>query len=105
MIRTSIIALSASALLATVASAAEKAVSFDREALSDPAAVAALYSDLEKAAVQTCREEMWSSPIVRRKLRACVAESLAKAVASVDSPELTAYAAAQADSDERLASN
>lgn len=91
MFRTSLFALAASALLLQPALAEER-IAFDRDSLSDPAKVAALYAEIEAAAHRVCRRDLLHSPYGFYTLNRCVKESVARAVAESGSPELVAYA-------------
>jgi UrcA family protein len=64
--------------------------------LSSPEGVSALYKRLHTAAVQVCDND---SPYLEKKAaaKACIADSMERAIARVNSPALTAYAAKKRD--------
>ena len=92
MIRTMFFATAAIAGLTSFALAAEKSVVFDRAYLSDPAYVEALYSEIGLAAREVCKEEFRGSPHFNARVRHCIKVSMARAVADIDAPMLTALA-------------
>ncbi|MBB5517803.1 UrcA family protein [Amphiplicatus metriothermophilus] len=91
MIRTSFFAIAAITALSSSA-LADVRVRFDRDALDDPAEVAALYERIEEAARKVCREARRDGVLGHYTLRGCVKDKIAEGVAAVDSPALTAYA-------------
>jgi UrcA family protein len=92
MIRTMFFATAAILASSSIASAAGKAVDFDRAKLGDPAYIEALYAEIELAAVEVCKAELRGSPFYHSKVRNCVKVSMARAVAEIDAPMLTALA-------------
>lgn len=95
MFRTSLFAIAASACLLQPAFASQRIV-FDRGDLADPEAVAELYAEIEAAARKECRRDLLGAPFGFYLLDECIKESIARAVADADSPELSAYAAGEA---------
>ncbi len=95
-----LLAAGAFAALAAVPASAQ-GVRFDRAALADPAAAAALYAAVEREAVRVCRKEHDRlgalSPTVRRRaVEACVVETVETALETARVQEL-ARAAEPAD--------
>jgi len=95
MFRTSLFAIAASACLLQPTFADQRIV-FDRADLADPESVAALYAEIEAAARKECKRDLLGSPFGFYMLDDCVKESVARAVADANSPELAAYAAGEA---------
>jgi UrcA family protein len=64
--------------------------------LANPEGVSALYKRLHSAAVRVCETD---SPYLQKKAeeRACIADSMERAIARVNSPALTAFAAKKRD--------
>lgn len=104
MIRTTFFALAAISAFAQPAFAADQVVAYDRTALSDTAEVESLYARLETAAIKACQADLSGDPLAFYKMDACVEDTVARAIAEIDSPELTAYAGA-APSESRVAAN
>ncbi|MEQ8936947.1 MAG: UrcA family protein [Amphiplicatus sp.] len=94
MFRTSLFAIAASAYLLQPAFADQR-IAFDRADLADPEAVAALYAEIEAAARKECKRDLLGSPFGFYLLDECVKESVSRAVADADAPELAAYAAGE----------
>lgn len=92
MIRTLFFATAAISGISTAALAGGKEVQFDRASLNEPAYVEALYAEIEQAAREVCKSELLGSPYYHSKVRSCIKASLARALADVDSPLLTAFA-------------
>src|SRR5262245_42289577 len=64
--------------------------------LASPEGVSVLYRRLHSAAVHVCEDD---SPYLEKKaeVKACIADSMERAIARVNSPALTAYAAKKRD--------
>lgn len=91
----------AGAALAAVAAAADD-VRFERAALADPAAAAALYEAVEREAERVCRKQYDHvgalGPTARRRaVEACVEETVEAALAAADLPALVGYRVASRD--------
>ena len=92
MIRTIFFATAAFGMSFSAANAAGKEVEFDRDDLDDPAYVEALYTEIGLAAREVCKEEFRGSPHFNARVRHCIKVSMARAVADIDAPMLTALA-------------
>lgn len=64
---------------------------YDRTALAAPAGVAHLHQRLVDAAREVCMGYVGPRPADQQQYRACVAQTLRRAVARVRSPALSAY--------------
>ncbi|GAB4531163.1 MAG: hypothetical protein Kow00133_19800 [Amphiplicatus sp.] len=102
MIRTSLFAIAAICAVSPSAFA-DVTVRFDRDALDDPAEVAALYERIEEAAHEVCRQARRDGVLGHYTMRGCIKDKIAEGVAAVGSPALTAYAEGSDEERRRLA--